>query len=270
MQSGKLGDVYLVRVYNMMQHPFLKAGPDQDPPAGFDYDLWCGPAAKLPYNPSNRWLNLYEYSCGPIPGDAVHQLDLARLLMGDPASPKAASATGGIYSLRDGRDTPDTQVATFEYDRFNLIFEASLWTPYMKKIPGVVRDSDKFPDWPFCSTKIEVLGTQGYMYVGRHGGGWQVYNQNCEQIVSTPGRQGDQEHFDNFLACVRNRKQPNANVEQGFQTVLLCHLANIACRTGNQKLVFDPQTDTFPNLPAANAFVKRASYRKPWVVPEVV
>ncbi|MBN2506516.1 MAG: Gfo/Idh/MocA family oxidoreductase [Verrucomicrobia bacterium] len=270
VKSGRLGDIRLVRVYNMMQHPMQHAGPDREPPVGFDYDLWCGPAARLPYNPSRSWLNLAEFSCGPIPGDAVHQLDLARLLMGDPSCPRSVSATGGIHVLRDGRDTPDTQLASFEYDTFTLLFQASLWTPYMKKIPVNIRNSDAFPDWGFCSTKIELLGTRACMVVGRHGGGWQVYDANNACVASTPGRPGDAEHIDNFLECVRTRAQPKANAEQGHASVLLCHLANIAWRTGNQKLAFDPQTESFPGEPAANALLKRARYREPYVLPEAV
>ncbi|MHC4560332.1 MAG: Gfo/Idh/MocA family protein [Planctomycetota bacterium] len=57
IQSGKLGDIYIVRVFNMMQHPRQKESPEQPVPEGFDYDMWCGPAPKLPYNPSRRWLN---------------------------------------------------------------------------------------------------------------------------------------------------------------------------------------------------------------------
>jgi predicted dehydrogenase len=270
IQAGKLGEVYLVRVFNMMQHPFLKPASDQPVPSGLDYDMWCGPAAKLPYSSSQRWLNLYEYSCGPIPGDAVHQLDCARFLLGDPPAPKTVSATGAIYALRDGRDTPDTQLASYEYDKFTLSFEATLWTPYMKKIPVHIRDSDLFPNWPFTGTRIEVFGTKNFMWFGRHGGGWQVYNESWEIIESTPGRQGDKPHIDNFLQCVRTRSRPNADVEQGHNSVLLCHLANIACRVGNQKLAFDAQTESFPNSPDANQFLKRAVYRQPWAVPDSV
>ena len=71
----------------MMQHPMMGQGSIQPVPEGFDYDLWCGPAPKLPYNPSRAWLNQWEYSCGPIPGDAIHQLDLARMVLGDKPYP---------------------------------------------------------------------------------------------------------------------------------------------------------------------------------------
>ena len=135
IQSGKLGKVHLVRVYNMMKHPSQKSAPAQPVPAGFDYDLWCGPAPKVPYNPSRRWLNMFDYSCGPIPGDAVHQIDLARYIMGDPPAPKTVAHSGGIYVLTDGRDTPDTQMATYDYNDFTLMLESALWMSYMKKTP---------------------------------------------------------------------------------------------------------------------------------------
>ncbi|RPJ20842.1 MAG: gfo/Idh/MocA family oxidoreductase, partial [Planctomycetaceae bacterium] len=102
IRSGKLGDVHIVRVFNMMQHPMMKQGSVQPVPEGFDYDLWCGPAPKLPYNPSRYWLNQWEYSCGPIAGDAVHQLDLARMVLGDKPYPQKVSHAGAVHALRDG------------------------------------------------------------------------------------------------------------------------------------------------------------------------
>lgn len=270
IRSGKLGDIHLVRVYNLMQHGRQQLGPEQPVPAGFDYDLWCGPAARLPYLPGRSWLNTAEYSCGPIPGDAVHQLDLARYVMGDPPSPKTVTHTGGIVALRDGRDTPDTQYATYEYDEFTLLFQGALWSPYMKKIPQYIRDGDLFPDWPFCATKIEILGTKAFMYLGRHGGGWQVFDENNKVIEQAYGRQGDKPHIENFLQCVRSGARPNADVEHGHHSVLLSHLANIAWRMGNTKLAFDAGTESFPDASEANRFLKRANYRAQWVVPEKV
>lgn len=268
IKSGQMGDIRLVRVFNMMQHAAMKKVADQAVPETLDYDLWCGPAAKPPYNPGRYWLNFSEYSCGPIPGDAVHQLDLARMLMGDPPPPKFVSHTGGIQVLNDGRDTPDTQLATFAYDDFTLQFEASLWTPYMKKIAINIRDGDLFPEWQFCATRIEVFGTKAFMYCGRHGGGWQVFNADNKVIEQRYGRQGDAPHIQNFLDCVRSRQQPAANAEQGHQSALLCHLANSAWRAGNRSLHFDRQTETFPEVPEANVHLKRAAYRAPWAIPE--
>ena len=269
IRSGKLGDVHLIRVFNMMKHPEMQKGTEQPVPEGFDYDMWCGPAPKQPYNPSRHWLNQWEYSCGPIAGDAVHQLDLARYLVGDKPYPDAISHTGAVNALKDGRETPDTQLAIYEYGGYTLLFEAALWTPYMKKTPYSIRDTDTFPNWPFSSTKIEVLGTKGFMYLGRHGGGWQVYDSDSQLLHSEYGRQADKEHQDNFIDCIRTRKTPNADVEQGHYSVLLCHLANISYRAGNQKLTFNPKTESFVNSPQANKYLKR-TYRPPWVIPDEI
>lgn len=269
IRSGQLGDVLLVRVYNMMRHSKMRLGSVQPVPAALDYDMWCGPAPKLPYDPGRRWLNFEEYSCGPIAGDAIHQLDLARQMMGDPADPEKVSHSGGLKALRDGRNTPDTQLAAFEYANFTLQFEAALWMGYMKKTPVSVRDSDQFPSWPFSSTKIEVLGTDGFMYVGRHGGGWQAYNADGQLTHSAYGRQADREHQDNFLDCIRQRKQPNADVVEGHRSAMLCHLANAAYRVGNETLAYDAKSRSFPDTPKANVFLKR-TYRKPWQIPDRV
>ena len=270
VQSGKLGEIHLVRVYNLMQHPRQQPAQERPVPSGFDYDLWCGPAAKLPYGTREPWLNFAEYSCGPIPGDAVHQLDLARYVLGDPPAPGTVTHTGGIVSWRDGRDTPDTQLATYEYDGFTLLFQGALWSPYMKKIPIEIRESDRFPDWSTCATKIEILGTQARMLLGRHGGGWQVFDADHRVVEQSYGRQGDAPHIENFLNCIRSGALPNADVEQGHQSVLLSHLANIAWRAGNVKLRYDADSESFRENPEANRHLRRASYRAPWIVPEQV
>jgi predicted dehydrogenase len=269
VRGGALGDVHVVRVFNLMQHPPMSQGSIQPVPDGFDYDLWCGPAPKLPYNPSRPWLNQWEHSCGPIPGDAIHQLDLARMLMGDKPYPETVAHSGGVRALRDGREIPDTQLALYDYGDFTLLFEAALWTPYMKKIPQHIRDGDLFPDWPFCGTRIEVLGTQGFMYLGRHGGGWQIYDSENKVTDFRYGRQGDKPHQDNFMQCIRTREKPNADVEQGHYSTLLCHLANISHLAGNRKLAFDPKTETFVDAPDANRHLKR-TYREPWGVPDEI
>ncbi len=268
VRSGRLGEIHSVRVLNQMLHSMSKP-TGQSPPAELDYELWCGPAAKRAQPVIAQWLNFFEYSCGPIPGDAVHQLDLARFLIGDPPAPKSIIASSALRVLRDGRDTPDTQVAAYEYEGLTLQFDGALWMPYLTKTPMELRDKDQTPNWPFNSTRIELYGTRGFMYVGRHGDGWQVYDENAKMVEKITGRQGDQAHIENFLRCVRSRARPAADVEQGHQSALLCHLANIAWRAGRGSLAFDPQTESFPNTPEANRFLKR-SYRQPWVVPDRV
>lgn len=268
IQSGKLGTIHTVKVYNMMSHPFAKITPQQ-PPKEVNFDLWCGPARMLDYSLAQRWLNYFEFSCGPIPGDAIHQIDLARMMLGDPPPPKKIAQVGEILVLKDGRDTPDTQFATFEFNGFIMTLEATLWTPYMKKTPYEIRDTDTIPDWKFNGTRIEIYGTRGFMFLGRHGDGWQIFDENGKLIETKPGRQGDKQHIDNFLNCVKTREKPVADVEQGHLSTMLCHLANISFKIGNQSIEFDGQNESITNNPEANKYLKRDSYRKPWELPKI-
>jgi predicted dehydrogenase len=269
VRSGKLGEVLQVRVFNMMEHPRHQPLTEQPVPDGLDYDLWCGPAPKLPYSPNRSWLDYWEYSCGAVAGDAVHQLDLARALIGDPVAPETVCHAGGVNALKDDREVPDTQFVTYEYGKLTLMLEAGLWTPYLKKTPMAQRDIDEYPNWIFNATRVEVLGTRGMMFFGRHGDGWQVFDADWKQVAGSPGKQSDTEHIANFLDCVKTRARPTSDVEQGHYTTLLCHLANISYKVGNRKLKFDSQTEAFPADPEANRHLRR-DYRAPWVVREEV
>jgi hypothetical protein len=107
------------------------------------------------------------------------------------------------------------------------------------------------------------------MFMGRHGGGWQVFNADRQVVASGPGRHPHNPHVDNFFDCIESRKTPNADVEIGHRSTVLCHLGNIAYRLGGRKLPFDAKTERFVNDDKANALVKR-TYRDPWAVPETV
>ena len=283
IRSGKLGDVYLARVFNMMLHSPVKKTEVAPIPEGLDYELWCGPSPMLPYRPGSWWQGLWDFYCGAIPGDLAHQMDVVRYLIGK-TYPDTVSHSGGVFHLKDGREQPDTQFATYEFGDLTLLSESALWTPYMHKIPGSIRDSDQFPNWPFTSTKVEICGTEAFMYFGRHGGGWQVYaakktsrggggwetgTQENELIASEYSRQGTDNNIENFISCIHSREKPKADVEEAHLSTLLCHLANISYRVGNRKLKFDVKTETFLDDEEANKYLK-ANYRKPWVIPDEV
>lgn len=268
IRSGALGDIHLIRVFNMMKHSPVPKGPEEPVPNGFDWDMWCGPSKKAPYSQGRWWFNRWEYSTGGILGDQIHQLDVGRALI-NRAWPESLQHMGGIHFFTDGREIPDTQMVTYAFnDKLTMVTESTLWTPYMQKTPMTIRDTDSFPDWPFNSTKVEICGTEGFMYFGRHGGGWQIYNNDGDLIKSVFGRQSNDEHLENWLDCIRNRKKPAADVEEAHISTSIGHLANISYRAGNQKLDFNTATQR-TNNPEANKYFTK-NYREPWVVPENV
>jgi predicted dehydrogenase len=275
IEGGGLGRIHLCRVFNMKMQGNFRLPPDSSPPAGFDWNIWNGPAPARPYNAGIRgggWHHLWDYSGGDAANDGVHQLDLARWLVGKDV-PQSVHCSGGRFNSTGSAETPDTQIATYDFDDLIMTFELTLYTPYMLKTDGGVRANDLIPYWPQNATRIEIYGDQGVMYVGRHGGGWQVYvrPQNREPVVQASrfGRFPDPEHKENFLQCIRTRELPNASPLEGDRSALLVHYANISYRTGGQKLVIDPATETFVGSPQAAELFRR-QYRKPFEIPQEV
>ncbi len=276
VRSGKLGEVHLARVFLMQESGPIQVADVQPVPEGVDYDLWCGPSPMLPYRQGIWFWRLWDFYVGYIMADLIHQVDLARYLIGKDY-PRTVSSAGGVYHFDDGREQPDTHFATFEFDKLTMLFEASLWSPYMHRIVHL-QDQSKFPDWPFCATKVEICGTKGFMCFGRHGGGWQVFEgdasvRQSKAVVSEPAvlKFGSiiDAHFEDFVNCIRTRKKPKADVEEVHRSMALCHLANISYRVGNRKLKYDGATEKFVNDTEADKYLK-ANYRKPWVVPDQV
>ena len=122
---------------------------DSDPPPGLNWDMWTGPAPESKYNENYHrgWNHFWRFSGGDIINDGVHQMDLARWLIGK-TYPKSVYSTGGRYAEKGVFESPDTQVAVFQFDDLVLTFELTLYTPYMLKSDQALRDSDMYPYWP--------------------------------------------------------------------------------------------------------------------------
>lgn len=273
--DGKLGRIHLCRVYNQKEWKNFPARPDSAPPSGFDWDMYNGPAPEAPYNVNyvNCWNHFWRYSGGDIINDGVHQLDLARWLIGVDY-PQTVYCVGGRYDSSGAAETPDTQMATFEFDKLLMTFELTLYTPYMLKTSPATRESlTAYPYWPQNASRIEIFGSEGMMCVGRHGGGWQVFvrTRNEKPVVKAAenGRFPDPEHKENFVRSIRSRELPNADVEQAHRSTLLAQYANISLRLGGVKLAIDPKTEQIAgNAEAAKMF--RREYRRPWTIADEV
>jgi len=275
IEAGKLGEVHFCRIYNQ-KPPWgnCPVVPDSETPAELNWDMWNGPATEHAYNSSMHkcWHHQWCYSGGDMANDASHQIDLARWLLGV-KYPKTVYSTGGRFAEQSAAQTPDTQVALFDFDKLTVSFELTLFAPYLLKTDSGVRDNDMFPYWLQNSTRIEIYGTEGMMVVGRHGGGWQVFVRphSRQPVVKDQmyGRFPDPEHKENFLACIRTRELPNSDIRESHLSALMIHYANISYRLGGQKLAINPETEHLVDNAEAMQLFKR-SYRTPWVLPEQV
>lgn len=277
IQSGKLGKIVHVKSFNMLGGGKWEAKPNSKVPEGLDWDAWQGPALHRPYNPGihdmegrGGWGNFWAYSGGTLADDASHVMDLARMVLGDPGHPKSVYGWGGNNAWGSERETPEFQSITFDFGDYAMTCESGNATNYMKKTPGAIRRSDsQFPDWKQNATRTEIYGTEGMMYLGRHGGGWQVLGENGEILAQEYGIFPDTYHQQDFISSLRTRKQPNGLVEEGHKSATLVHLGNIAYRVGNKQLYFDGEKERFIGNDDADRLLK-SEYSENYKIPEQV
>jgi predicted dehydrogenase len=275
VRSGKLGEVHLLRAmeysgYHAYQQP--PQGISAAPPDGLDWDMYCGPAEKLPFASGTWWRSHYIYGYGTL-DHACHQMDLARGFISDLA-PHMAFSSGGIHHRADGRTSPDSHFITIEFDRVTIQAQYMKWcgqttTPFHTFDP-----SGNFPNWAM-QNGVSVIGSRGILFTGRHGAGWQVYQRKGKsQFVEASYPQVERGivesgHLNNWLECLRSRKKTNADIEHAHRSISLLHIANASFEAGCRKLDFDAKLETFTNLPEANKYLKRSG-RGPWIIPDRV
>lgn len=272
IRSGKLGKIVNVKTFCLLpgEKPWMLK-PDSAVPSELNWDMWLGPAHKVPYNVSRHKApyDWWEYSPGLQMAMTQHVLDATRMIIGDPDAPRSVYCAGGRVLYDDKRDIPDMQAITFDYGDFVMTCESGVFGSYMDKSPAEVRFGKQFPDWRLDSTHIEIYGTVGLMYFEIMGGGWQVFGNDGELRDKEKGYFPDENHQRNFINCLREGKTPNADIVQGHKSATLVHLANLAYRVGNKQLFFDKKTGKITNSDLANT-ISEGYYREPYTLPKVI
>lgn len=262
LREGIIGDVLVAKCWNVQRRGSIGRGKDTDPPAGFNYDDWVGPATMIPYRTNrvhNRWTWWYHFGTGDMGNDGVHDIDYTRWGLGVDTHPSKIVALGGKFFQDDDGEFPDTQQVTFEYpgsgkvgDRKLLIYEQRLW-------------STNYPH--NTDSGAEFYGTKGQMFLSRRGKIQVQADGNKPVDVKIPGEgQNDTAHVKNFCDAIRGQGKLTADALTGHLSTSLCHLGNIATRLG-RSLDFDPKTEQIVNDDEANALVKR-EYREHWARPQ--
>ncbi|MFQ5730972.1 MAG: Gfo/Idh/MocA family protein [Planctomycetaceae bacterium] len=264
LHAGDIGEVLVAKAWNSQKRRSIGKTKPSKPPSHLDYDLWVGPAPMVPYR-SNMlpgiWRWWYDFGCGDIGNDGVHDIDVACWGLGATTHPVTAACLGGKSYFDDDQQFPDTQYAVFEYTadgkpsgrKKQLIFEQRDWSPYVQE---------------GYENGAAFYGTKGMLIIG-HTRGWTLYGNRNKPIARRTGGVDLSGHHSNFLDCIRGeQKRLNADVQAGHRAATIVHLANIAART-QHVLQFDPKTETITNHSASNAMIRR-KYRKHWAVPKGV
>jgi predicted dehydrogenase len=269
VKSGALGKIRMVRTWAYQDWMGdIPVKPDTTPPAEVDYDMWLGPAPKRPFNENRfhfnfRWF--YDYSGGLMTDWGAHMIDIANWGMGIKA-PLSAVSLGGKYGFPDdAEETPDTQQAIWDCGGYTMVWE----------------HATAIGQGPFMRDHgVEFHGNNGVLVVDR--GGWEVYPEtdgkarpkNYKKDAAALPRQGAGGadgtglHMKNFLDCMDSRKTPNSDVEIGHNSMIACHLGNIAFRSG-KTIKWDIEKERVIGEPEAQRMVMK-EYRAPWKLTETI
>lgn len=263
LHEGHIGRIRLVKAWSYVGWKGeLPVVPDEPVPQGVDYDMWLGPAPKRPFNRNRfhhnfRWY--WDYAGGLMTDWGVHLLDYGLFGM-DSYVPDAIMSSGGKYAYpNDAMQTPDTQVATYDFGDFALIWDHTIGiygTNYGR------------------GHGVAFIGDYGTLVVDRNG--WEMIPESTgtglkEGLERVPlqkstGR-GLDLHMEDFISCIKTREKPACDIEIGGHIARFAHLGNIAQRLG-RKLYWDGDNQRFINDPEADAFAS-VEYRAPWRLPQI-
>ncbi len=262
LHDGVIGKVYMSKGLCFKRRKSIGTKPNGPVPPGVDWDKFLGPAPMRAFNENRfkyNWHWMWDTGNGDIGNQGIHEMDVARWGLGRDL-PVMVSSTGGKYVYQDDQETPNTQMATFDYGDAELMFE----------VRGILTGAEG--GLPLRGNVVGDLfyGSDGWMALD--GSGYQVYKgEKSEKVADVKGEDREaSNHVKNFLdACrSRNYKDLTADVEIGVRSVVLVHIANISYRL-KRTLKFDPVKLQFINDAEANRMLTR-QYRAPYIVPEKV
>jgi len=304
LKEGHLGKIQYVTCF--ANKPRRSIGKRTEPlpiPETLDYELWCGPARKEPiyrdqlqYDCSFTWNMGDGESCN----QGVHEVDIARWMLGYTTLPRRTMSIGGRFVFNDAGEVPNTQIICYDYPEVPILYEVHN-LPKAKEFMTPEKWSTQ-PDFKGVKTGVCVQCEGGYTL------GTSAFDNAGKKLQTFTD---SEDHFANFIKALRSgrRQDLNADIAEGHLSTAICHAGNISYRLGATASVAeqrkrlgdmacwremheryvkyladigaDPDTSTLgtwlegdarteciKDNPKADALVK-GSFRPPFVVPEI-
>lgn len=217
MWDGLIGRVYHANSWYGNARGAIGTGKPAPVPDNLDYDLWQGPAPRMPYYDNRihyNWHWFWHWGNGELGNNGIHALDLCRWGL-EVDYPTRVVSAGGRYRFEDDQQTPDTHNVAFEFEgRKSMSWDGM----------SCNRHRNAF---------VTFYGEKGTMVIDG-GGVCTFYNDVDKKTEEIKGSRGDVEHVDDLVAAIRNGTplKLNQEIESGHKSTLLCHLGNIAQRAG--------------------------------------
>jgi predicted dehydrogenase len=272
MKRRYIGDVKFVRIWNYvnLSPDAYSVVPDAAPPSELDWDLYLGPAPRVPYN-ERRFLGSFrqfkDYAGGTITDFGTHRFDTLHQIMGEDA-PRTVSASGGRFSLRGAGDQPDVLQATFEYPSFVLSYEAINTNGFGGGFRSAGQNYYNVRSERDMPNGMAFYGTEGTIFAERVG--FEVFPEPKSRTDRSPrieelrrnATDVTHVHARHFVACIQEAEKPRTSAWIGHRATAIAHLGNIALRAG-RKLVWDAEKETFPHDAEARQWLGRPA-RSPY------
>ena len=302
VQAGNLGKILHITAFaNKPRGSIGKRTTPLPIPESVDYDLWCGPARKLPL-----YRNRLHYDCsfdwntgdGESCNQGVHEIDMARWCLGETTLPRRVMSIGGRFLWNDAADVPNTQIIYYDYEKAPILYEVH----NMRAAKG----SKRMTTFRGQRTGICVQCEGGHVNIPAG----QAFDKQGKRIKAFGG---GEDHFQNFVRAVRSGKREDlrGDILEGHLSTAITHAGNISYRLGKKAnknemleqvkgnalwsemfarlcehlkgheidveartvtlgpwLEIDTKTETFKNNDKANELA-RGYYRAPFVVPDL-
>ena len=262
VREGLIGNAYFGKGWYANNRKSIGIGKKIAVPPTLDFDLWQGPAPRRDYKDNlvhYNWHWFWHWGTAETNNNGTHEIDCCRWFL-NVDYPTRVTSSGGRYAFKDDWETPDTQVASFEFEKG-------------KAITWEGRSCNHFP--------VEGAG-RGFIIYGDKGtlvnygnDDYKVFDETnklvkeikksvSNNVTNTVSASGNLDffHFTNFVEAIRGNVPVNSPIDEGHKSNLLCHLANIAHRTG-RTLNCNP-TNGHILADAAAMKLWRREYEKGW------
>jgi predicted dehydrogenase len=220
LDDGELGTVSLVRAHWYWNMPAL--AKNRPLKGKLDWEGFCGPAGKVDLSRGEyenvaflNWRYFWPFSGGNMTDQGTHLMDVVQWFLNNGQPPRSAVCQGQVQRLQPS-ETPDVFSAVFEYPQFLAAWTLDYTNSY-KDGWQIVFQGNK------ATMELDNDGYRVYPDPGRGRPLPPPVKQEKAPVPTEP-------HVENFLACVKSRKEPNAPVEVGHHAVAGPHLANYALR----------------------------------------
>lgn len=236
VREGHLGKILIARGLCYKRRPSIGRAEAPTPvPPEIDYELWSGPAEKLPISRKRLhydWHWVWNTGNGDLGNQGIHQMDIARWALGKMELSPLVFSVGGRLGYVDDGETANTQMVVHNYGGTLLIFE-------VRGLPSKVPETNASGE-PKAESMDKYRGQSVGHVIECEGGylaGTVAYDKEGQQIKKFSGKSEDEGgHFGNFIKAMRSRKRQdlNADILEGHLSSALCHTGNISYRLGRE------------------------------------